>query len=206
MGIDIGMIFLIFILMMSVILHEIAHGYVAYLAGDPTAYRQGRLTLNPIPHIDPIMTILVPAIFIISGSSFIFGGAKPVPVNPYHFRNLRRDYILVALAGVTVNFIIAAALALLWQVPILSPPTRLILAKGAYINIFLGVFNLVPIPPLDGSRVVGALLPREAQKAYASIEPYGFIIIVALLYLRVIDFIVPVVFVLGGLLQIPRPF
>lgn len=204
MDLSLGHVFIIFILVMSVILHEIAHGYVAYLCGDPTAAQAGRLTLNPIPHIDPIMTILVPAVFIVSGSPFIFGGAKPVPVNPFLFRRMPRDYLLVALAGVTVNFLIATALAGLVQIPILSDSTRGLLAWGAVINIFLGVFNLVPIPPLDGSKVVEVFLPDHAKRAYMRLQPYGFMIIIALFYFHVLDMIIiPAVLLVAALLQLP---
>ena len=182
----VSLVFILFILITSVILHEIAHGYVARLCGDPTAEKAGRLTLNPIPHIDPIMTIIVPALFILSNSGIIFGGAKPVPINPFLLRRMPRDYVLVALAGVAVNFTIAIGLALLTQIPILSPATRGLLAFGALLNIFLGVFNLVPIPPLDGSRVLEAFLPTRAREAYSRLQPYGFIIIVALLFFGVI--------------------
>lgn len=196
MDIGIDEIFLIFILVMSVILHEIAHGYVAYLCGDPTAAKKGRLTLNPVAHIDPFMTILLPVLLVLMGSRVIFGGAKPVPINHFLLKRWPRDFILVSIAGVAVNFAIAAALALLVHLPVLSDRTRMVLAAGAYLNIFLGVFNLVPIPPLDGSRVFRFLLPRDLREKYDRIEPVGIIVILACLFLGLLNLLVPIVLAL----------
>lgn len=204
MPLNLDLAFLIFILIVSVILHEIAHGYVAYLCGDPTAYREGRLTLNPIPHIDPMMTVIVPAMFIIlSKGAFIFGGAKPVPINPYLLRNKPRDYLLVSLAGVAVNFLIAFVLTSLSEIPLLSPQTQALLVRGAFLNIFLGVFNLVPIPPLDGSRVVETFLPRKARDSYMQLQPFGFMIIIGILWMGGIQFIIYPVHWIQQLMLLP---
>ncbi|MCZ6692000.1 MAG: site-2 protease family protein [Planctomycetota bacterium] len=188
MGLEpLALVFFFFIFGMSVILHEVAHGYVAYLCGDPTADLKGRLTLNPIPHIDPMMTIIVPLFFFLSNSGMIFGAAKPVPVNPALLRKWPRDYILVSIAGVAVNFALAGLLALLIHLvqmpekPLLSGQTLRALRMGALMNIVLGVFNLIPIPPLDGSRAFRFLLPRKTRVSYDRLEPFGFIILVVLL-------------------------
>ena len=172
--------FVIFILIMSVILHEVAHGWVASKCGDPTAEAAGRLTLNPIPHIDPFMTVVLPALlWFTTGGKMVFGAAKPVPVSPGYLRKWPRDFILVSLAGVAVNLAIALFLAVLMRVPFLAN-TAPALYHGAYLNIFLAVFNLVPIPPLDGSRAFQFLLPREMRDSYRKLEPYGFFIIIIL--------------------------
>ena len=176
------------VLLFSVIVHEISHGYVALRLGDPTAARLGRLTLNPLPHIDPVMTILLPAFLIISNAGIVFGGAKPVPINPYNLRNLRRDSAVIALAGPASNVVLALAC---WIVLLLmealglggSPSTidgavGLVLGYGVFINIVLGWFNMLPIPPLDGSKVVAFLLSPENAARYLSIERYGFVVLI----------------------------
>lgn len=169
------------ILIMSAILHEIMHGWVANKLGDPTARLLGRLTLNPIPHIDPIMSVLVPFLLVISGSPIIFGAAKPVPVNPMNLRDGRKDMALVALAGPATNLVIAliaAGLAhLFFQIEILY----LLFAMITLYNLMLGFINLIPIPPLDGSKVFSILLPDELARTYMSIERFGFIIVFMLL-------------------------
>ena len=210
MGLDtLSLIFFFFIFIYSVILHEIAHGYVAYLCGDDTPRLDGRLTLNPIPHIDPFMTILVPLIFYYANTGIIFGGAKPVRFNPANLRKWPRDFILVGLAGVTVNFIIAGALSLIINLarmpeePLLSDRTIRVFYLAALMNIFLAVFNLVPIPPLDGSRAFRFLLPRHVREAYDRLESFGFVIIIALLYLRVIQLVVfPITYQIAGWMQL----
>jgi Zn-dependent protease len=144
----------------SITSHETMHGFAADRLGDPTARQQGRLTLNPLPHIDLVFTILLPAILLLFGSGVIFGGAKPVPVNVTRLRNPRRDWALVGAAGPLTNvalaFGLSALLAILVHSGIVGPGSRAteILAVGIYVNALLAVFNLVPIPPLDGSRVV----------------------------------------------------
>ena len=167
----------------SVILHEVAHGWVAKQCGDPTAEMAGRLTLNPIPHIDPVMTIIVPiAMMLFSG--IIFGGAKPVPVNPYNFRNGEIDDLKVSLAGVGVNFSIAAVFGFslhLW--PVESAGFTLF-ALLALVNLVLGLFNLIPVPPLDGSHVMRFLLARIDRgiaESYERIGVFGLVILFLLL-------------------------
>lgn len=177
------------IAVLSITSHEAAHGFMADRLGDPTARERGRLTLNPIPHIDLFFTILLPLFLILSGSSFIFGGAKPVPVNGSRLRHPRRDWALVGAAGPGSNVLIAIGLA-----AILSVATRTgladtsssameILAVGIFLNALLAVFNLIPIPPLDGSRVVQYFLAGEAFTLYRQLERFGLIIIVALVFL-----------------------
>ncbi len=175
--------FIVFIVIYSIILHEIAHGYVAKLCGDPTAEAMGRLTLNPIPHIDPFMTIALPLIMgLMSGWQFMFGGAKPVPVNWANLRRWPRDPILVGIAGIAVNFALGFSLAGLAQISFLNPVTRQALAGGAFANFLLALFNMLPVPPLDGSRAFRFLLPRAYRAGYDRLERYGMFIIFGLLY------------------------
>ncbi len=169
--------------LMSVVLHEVAHGWVAKQCGDPTAELAGRLSLNPIRHIDPVMTIIVP-FFMMYFAGVIFGGAKPVPVNPYNFRNLERDDLKVSVAGVVVNFIIAAVFGFglhLWQ------PGQMgftLFALVAVANLVLAFFNLIPIPPLDGSHVMRFIIARFSPQAAARYERLGMfgLILVFLLF------------------------
>ncbi|MGM0568298.1 MAG: site-2 protease family protein [Elusimicrobiota bacterium] len=174
----------------SVIMHEVAHGYAAMRSGDDTARLMGRLTLNPIPHIDLIGTILVPAFLIISRAGVIFGWAKPVPINPYNFRNIKEGMIKVSLAGVLTNFAIATALSILVYIinltglhtSALGGNIIILFTATASVNIILGLFNLVPIPPLDGSNLLSTLLPDDMAQSYEKIKPYGFFIIIFLLF------------------------
>jgi Zn-dependent protease len=172
----------ILILLFSVIVHEVMHGFVALKFGDTTAQRAGRLTLNPLPHIDPFGTILLPALLIFSGSPFFLAWAKPVPVNPLNFTNLRSGELWVSAAGVLSNFALGIICALLSYV-VESSNLFLygLLQYGMHINFILGVFNLLPIPPLDGSKVLLSQLPYTAAKAYEKLENYGMFIIIALM-------------------------
>lgn len=173
-------------------MHEYMHARIADWRGDKTARRAGRLTLNPIPHIDPFGTILVPLVLLLLTSGhWAFGYAKPVPVNPYFLKKPRRDMVLVSLAGPLTNFSIAFILALIGMVVRLAgvnPVGSLrylfdFLYAAAQINVILGFFNLIPLPPLDGSHVLEYFLPPSAQRAYETIAPYGFIIILVFLLL-----------------------
>ncbi len=189
----------IIVAILSITSHEAAHGFVADRLGDPTAREQGRLTLNPIPHIDLFFTILLPLILVLSRSGFIFGGAKPVPVTVSRLRRPRRDWALVGAAGPAMNIGIAIGLAALLSVAIqlglADPSSSLaeILSVGIFLNALLAVFNLVPIPPLDGSRVVQYFLSGEALALYRQIERFGLLIIVAVVFL-----VPPVQALIGG--------
>jgi Zn-dependent protease len=180
------------VLLFSVILHEYAHGWMAQRQGDNTAYMLGRLTLNPIPHIDPIGSVLVPALLIMAGSPFVLGWAKPVPVNPRNYRNYKRGDILVSLAGIAVNLALAviATLALILViylargVPAGAPTfdaVKQMMVWTVRINLVLAFFNLIPIPPLDGSHVLYHLLPPKLGLAYRGLYQYGMFILLALM-------------------------
>ncbi|CAB5500718.1 FIG004556: membrane metalloprotease [uncultured Gammaproteobacteria bacterium] len=191
-------------LIFAITVHEFAHGWVANQRGDSTARMLGRLTLNPIKHIDPVGTILMPAILFFTGSPFLFGWAKPVPINFNALKSPKQDMILVALAGPVSNFI----MALLWLLVIvftLNLQSQLLIDMahfGIAINLVLGVFNLLPLPPLDGSRVVSALLPNHLAYRYNKLEAYGLYILLGLLFLGIFErVILPIVnFILNYLL------
>ncbi len=170
------------VLFFSVIIHEVSHGYIALLNGDPTAKLHGRLTLNPLPHIDPVGTILVPALLFLSHSGILFGWAKPVPVNPMNFRNFKTGEFSVSAAGPLSNFFLAVVFAQLLPWAQNNLGFFLFCKYGVIINLYLMLFNLIPIPPLDGSKVVMPLLPRSLQQLYAQLEPVGFVLILLLLY------------------------
>lgn len=172
------------IFLYSVILHEIAHGWLANRLGDPTARLQKRLTLNPLPHIDLWMSIVFPLLLMFSGSPIIFGSAKPVPIDAYNLRNPRKDMGLIGLAGPITNLLIASFLALLIRLPFFNgTPDWLTIGiiSGIQINVVLAIFNLIPLPPLDGSRVLSAVLPENYATALNSLERYGLFIIIFLL-------------------------
>lgn len=163
-------------LLYSIIAHEIAHGWVAYLFGDNTARRLGRLSLNPLKHLDPVGTL---ALFIVG-----FGWAKPVPIVYSNLRNFRVGLICVSLAGCLANILIASCAIFMLQFPVVNsnPPAAAILVVLARINIMLGALNLIPIPPLDGSRMLLGILPQQAQIALVRLEPYGMILLFGLLF------------------------
>lgn len=176
----------IVILLFSVIVHEVMHGLVALKFGDHTAQKMGRLTLNPIPHIDLIGTILLPGLLILSGSPILFGWAKPVPVNPLNFSSLRRGELLVSAAGILANFGLAVLAAAIFHALNALPQTfpallGALLRFTVVINLVLGVFNLFPIPPLDGSKVLLSQLPYNLARQYQRLEPYGIFILLILL-------------------------
>lgn len=171
--------------LLAITLHEAAHGYAAYMLGDDTARQHGRLSLNPIVHIDPVGTIAMPLLLYIFGG-FLFGYAKPVPVNFGRLRNPRRDMILVALAGPATNLLLAVLGALLIPIVLLLPEFLLpwLLANLQNLmmfNLFLAVLNMLPLPPLDGGRVMVGLLPFRQARKYQQIEPYGIFILVGVI-------------------------
>ncbi len=160
---------MLIVLILSIVLHEIAHGYAAFKLGDPTAKLQGRLSLNPIVHIDPLMSIIVPGMLFLSGSSFLFGAAKPVPYNPYNLTDQKYGEAKVAAAGPAANILIALIFAIILRfADVLALPAAFIeLSFGIItLNIFLAVFNLLPIPPLDGSKILPVFLPYNLQMKY----------------------------------------
>jgi len=187
-------------ILLALTVHEFAHGYVAYRFGDPTAQEQGRLTLNPLSHLDPIGTI---AFFIIH-----IGWAKPVPVNPGYFKNPRKDMLWVALAGPAVNMVLAVfsalAIKIVWFIAETIPyssmaeailvPLNEVLMASVWINLVLCIFNFLPIPPLDGSKILAGLLPPDLARSYASVERYGFAIILVLAFTGVLSkMILPII-------------
>lgn len=176
------LVFTVVLLAYSIILHEIAHGAVAFLLGDPTARDQKRLTLNPLRHIDPVGTILLPVILVLAKSPALLGWAKPVPFDPRYFKNPRIGIALVSVAGPLMNFALAALCALVFKLAPAGSAPKTVAFYGVIMNTVLGLFNLIPIPPMDGSKVVGVFLPPAMRKAYFAIERYGFIIIFVLLY------------------------
>ncbi|HOY09853.1 MAG TPA: site-2 protease family protein [Candidatus Omnitrophota bacterium] len=180
-------ILLVIIVFVSVVLHEIAHGWAAYLLGDPTARMAGRLTLNPLKHIDPLGTFLVPALLKLMGFSPI-GWAKPVPVNFSNLRVPKRDMLWVALAGPAANIGIALLSSVLLRFAP-GPFFRDLLSVVILLNLLLAAFNLVPVPPLDGSRIVMGLLPMRWMRRYAQLEPIGLLIVFAGLNLGLLDFL-----------------
>lgn len=195
----------------AITLHEAAHGYVARFFGDMTAAAAGRITVNPLKHIDPVGTILVPLVILLTskllgGGMILFGWAKPVPVNFGQLRRPKQDMLWVALAGPGINFVMAVFWALMIQMGhalgsgFASAPLMLMGAAGVFINIILMALNLIPLPPLDGGRIAVSLLPIKQAMQYARLEPYGLFILLGLLFTGILGFILwPLISVFIGL-------
>jgi Zn-dependent protease len=209
--IDFARIFIEFaVLLFSLTVHEMAHAWTADSLGDPTARLLGRVSLNPLVHADPIGTIIFPLVAMISGAPLL-GWAKPVPVNARQLRSPRRDYILVAAAGPASNLLMAFTAALLLMILPVSPqtlgepnvtvPLATILSLAIQLNVLLAVFNMIPIPPLDGGNVLAGLLPVTLALSFNRIRPYGFILLYALILTNGFDYIVvpPYRFILSWL-------
>ncbi len=181
-------VFYIIILIMSVVVHEVAHGYAAYFFGDNTAKDQGRLTLNPLKHLDPIGSVVLPLLLILSKTGFVFGWAKPVPYNPNNLRNVKRGTLVVAVAGIATNLAIAIFFGILIRLGLWYgiPETSgffTVTNTIVVVNLVLAVFNLVPIPPLDGSKILFTLLPMKYRNVENFLSAYSFIVLIAFITL-----------------------
>ncbi|MDO8633630.1 MAG: site-2 protease family protein [Candidatus Wildermuthbacteria bacterium] len=195
--------FQIIILLFSIVLHEVSHGWVANSLGDPTAKNAGRLTLNPLPHIDPVGSIALPLFLVvmssITGGGIIFGWAKPVPVNPANLRDQKWGSAMVSLAGPASNLAVAVIFSLLLRFlggDVLSPSLTVLFGYIAYINILLAVFNLLPIPPLDGSHILFSLLPASFNSVKIFLGQYGFLVLLFFVFFsfQVISLVVNAIF------------
>lgn len=184
-----SVLFSIVLFFLAVIVHEFAHGWMAYKLGDPTAKYSGRLTLNPFAHIDPVGTIILPLFLIITNSPILFGWAKPIPVNFFRLNHPKKDMVWVGLAGPLANIILAVVISIILKLNFYFLPVE-ILRYFITLNLVLAIFNLIPIPPLDGSRVLMGLLPSHLGYNYMRLEQFGFVIIIIMLYLRIFDFII----------------
>ncbi len=174
--------------LLAITLHEAGHAFAAWKLGDPTAKMMGRVTMNPIKHIDLMGTIIIPGALLLLKAPFLFGYAKPVPVNFGRLRNPRRDMVLVALAGPAMNFLLAFLFALGFHFVSLLPPDQASwvarnLANGILLNVVLGVFNLLPIPPLDGGKVAVGILPNSLALPLARLERYGFVVLIGVIFI-----------------------
>ena len=194
----------------AITVHEVAHGWVAKLLGDPTAMRLGRLTLNPVKHVDPIGTVLVPAIALLT-AGFVFGWAKPVPVTWRNLKRPKRDMALVALAGPAANFLMAIGWTLVLRVSVLyhesiawiTEPMILMSIAGVFVNCVLLLVNLLPIPPLDGGRILTGILPGPLAYRFSRIEPFGIFIVLGLFLTGLVNIVAPTIYLSAALVGVP---
>jgi len=195
-------IFEIVVLIFSIVIHEFSHGWMANSLGDPTAKYQGRLTLNPLPHIDPLGSILVPFLMFLSGTGIIFGWAKPVPYNPYNLKNQKRGPAMVAAAGPLANLAVAVFFGLVIRILVAQGVGLAIIPFLGFIvliNIVLGIFNLVPIPPLDGSKLLFSVLPYSMRNIQEFLEKNGMLFLLVFIFFG-FQLIIPIIFGLFKLL------
>ncbi len=192
------------ILIFSAIVHEVSHGLMAEKLGDSTARDEGRITLNPIPHIDPFGSVLLPFLLLAVGSPIIFGAARPVPVNFENLKPKKLGMALVSLAGPFSNFFLAVLCALPIKFGLANPVSGPILLKAVLINLVLGVFNLIPIPPLDGSKILASFLPESIMEKILELERWGFILVIIFLYLGILDAIlIPILVLFSKIFNLP---
>ena len=194
-------LFIIVILLFSIVIHEVFHGATAFYLGDPTAKYAGRLTLNPIKHLDPIGSVLVPLFLIIMRSPFLFGWAKPVPVNPYNLRDPKWGMAKIAIAGPGANFSIALVFAFLTQFFTLPGNLLTIFSIIIFLNLLLGIFNLVPIPPLDGSKILFAVFPSSLEHVKIFMEQFSLFLFFGFLFLIIIG-IIPIFYIVFSLFEL----
>ena len=205
LGVLLGFFLLFPFFLIAVVVHEVSHGWVALWRGDQTALAAGRLTLNPFRHIDPIGTVVLPLVLLWAKAPFVFGWAKPVPVNFFNLRNPKRDMLWVGAAGPAANFILACGLALLLKGGgFILPPWGIgLLEYLILVNLVLGTFNLIPVPPLDGSRILAGLLPPRLAVRVLALEPWGVVLVLILMVSGLVNRILwPVVRFLAGLLGV----
>lgn len=199
-----GILITLVILLFSAIVHEVAHGLMAEKLGDSTARDEGRITLNPIPHIDPFGSIALPLLLLAVGSPIIFGAARPVPVNFGNLKNPKSGMALVSLAGPASNFLLAILFVIPIKLGIANDIALPILLQAILINLVLGTFNLIPIPPLDGSKILASLAPDEWMYKILSLERYGFLLVLVFLMMGILDkILIPVIDVFGRIFGIP---